>query len=214
MPQRLTPLEVSLLALDTAHTPAHVATVDIFDAGPDGLDYERLIALDPGSDRLRAAVPAARPRRPGPARRSPSGWTTRVSTSPSTSDGPRCLVRAPWSSCGSSSVGCWPAGWTGLGRCGRSTWSRGWKTTGSPWWRSPISAWWTASTHVDIGQVLLDARPQPELGTPESWRPLSEPSDVELVAGALWESANDPARAWQNVQGAATSALGDSRRGR
>ena len=34
MPQRLTPLEVSLLALDTAHTPGHVGTVDIFDAGP------------------------------------------------------------------------------------------------------------------------------------------------------------------------------------
>src|SRR4029079_12374323 len=45
MPQRLTPLEVSLLVLDTAHAPAHVATVDLFDAQPDGLDYERLIAL-------------------------------------------------------------------------------------------------------------------------------------------------------------------------
>src|SRR6188472_912687 len=45
MPQRLTPLEVSLLALDTAHTPGHVGTVDIFDAGHDGFDYERLIAL-------------------------------------------------------------------------------------------------------------------------------------------------------------------------
>ena len=44
MPQRLTPLEVSMLVLDTAHTPAHVGTVDIFDAGPDGLDYEQLIA--------------------------------------------------------------------------------------------------------------------------------------------------------------------------
>jgi len=45
MPQRLTPLEVSLLALDTAHTPGHVGTVDVFDAGPDDFDYERLIAL-------------------------------------------------------------------------------------------------------------------------------------------------------------------------
>ena len=45
MPQRLTPLEVSLLALDTAHTPGHVGTVDIFDSGPEGFEYERLIAL-------------------------------------------------------------------------------------------------------------------------------------------------------------------------
>ena len=45
MPQRLTPLEVSLMALDTAHTPGHVGTVHIFDPGPQGFDYEGLIAL-------------------------------------------------------------------------------------------------------------------------------------------------------------------------
>src|SRR5687767_2728747 len=45
MPQRLTPLEVALLALDTAHTPGHVGTLHIFDPGPEGFDYERLIAL-------------------------------------------------------------------------------------------------------------------------------------------------------------------------
>ena len=37
MPQRLTPVEVSLLALDTAHAPGHVGTVDIFDPGGDGV---------------------------------------------------------------------------------------------------------------------------------------------------------------------------------
>ena len=45
MPQRLTPLEVSLLALDTAHTPGHIGAVHIFDPGPDGFEYQRLIAL-------------------------------------------------------------------------------------------------------------------------------------------------------------------------
>ena len=45
MPQRLTPLEVSLLALDTAHTPGNAGTVDIFDSGPEGFEYERLIGL-------------------------------------------------------------------------------------------------------------------------------------------------------------------------
>ena len=57
MPQRLTPLEVSLLALDTAHTPGHVGTVHIFDPGPDGLEYERLIAL------IREAAVPPKPRR-------------------------------------------------------------------------------------------------------------------------------------------------------
>ena len=45
VPQRLSPLEVSMLALDTAHTPGHVGTIDVFEPGPDGFDYERLIAL-------------------------------------------------------------------------------------------------------------------------------------------------------------------------
>src|SRR5918998_5864915 len=45
MPQRLTALEVSLLALDTAHTPSHVGTVHIFDAGNESFEYERLIGL-------------------------------------------------------------------------------------------------------------------------------------------------------------------------
>ena len=83
MPQRLTALEVSLLALDTAHTPSHVGTVDIFDPGSESFDYERLIGLirtasrtcpDTGSGSVGA--------RGWPVR---SGSTTRTSTSPSTS---------------------------------------------------------------------------------------------------------------------------------
>jgi len=63
--------------------------------------------------------------------------------------------------------------------------------------------------NVDIGQVLLDARVDPgfEFETTE-WRPLPEPGAAELVAGALWESAQDPLLAWQNLQGVATGALG------
>ncbi len=45
MPKRLTASEVSLLALDTAHTPSHVGTVHIFDPGSESFDYERLIGL-------------------------------------------------------------------------------------------------------------------------------------------------------------------------
>ncbi|OYO19412.1 wax ester/triacylglycerol synthase family O-acyltransferase [Enemella dayhoffiae] len=44
MPQRLTAREVSMLAGDTQHTPAHVGTVDIFSASDD-FDYESLVAL-------------------------------------------------------------------------------------------------------------------------------------------------------------------------
>ena len=37
---------------------------------------------------------------------------------------------------------------------------------------------------------------------------MPEPGAAELVAGALWESANDPLLAWQNIQGAATGRSG------
>ena len=72
MPQRLTPLEVSLLALDTAHTPGNAGTVDIFDSGPEGFEYERLIGLI--RERI-AFVPRYRQRVRGiPARLAPPVW--------------------------------------------------------------------------------------------------------------------------------------------
>lgn len=45
--QRLTRREVSILALDTQHTPAHVGTVEIFEAPGSGseFDYEALVTL-------------------------------------------------------------------------------------------------------------------------------------------------------------------------
>ena len=51
--------------------------------------------------------------------------------------------------------------------------------------------------NVEIGQVLLDstARAQaiPAAGVDaDSWQPVPEPSSLELLAGALLESAQDP----------------------
>jgi diacylglycerol O-acyltransferase len=67
--------------------------------------------------------------------------------------------------------------------------------------------------NVEIGQVLLDATahshavagPGAEVA---SWNPTPEPSALELLAGALLESAQDPALALQNLRGALASALG------
>ena len=209
MPQRLTPLEVSLLVLDTAHAPAHVSTVDIFEAQPDGLDYERLIALI--GDRI-AYVPRYRQRvREVPARLAAPVWvddesfdlTFHVRRSalprPGTMEQLREFV-----------------GRVAARRLDRSR----------PLWEMYVVEGLednrfavVAKTHltlvdgvdnVDIGQVLLDARVDPdfEFGASESWRPLPEPGAAELVAGALWESAQDPLLAWQNLQGMATGALG------
>src|SRR5215207_10379095 len=65
---------------------------------------------------------------------------------------------------------------------------------------------------VDIGQVLLDPSPDAastiDGGGGEAWQPLSEPSSVDLLLGAVWENVKDPALAAANLRGALTSALG------
>ncbi len=207
MPQRLTPLEVSLLVLDTAHAPAHVATVDIFDSRPDGLDYERLIALI--RERI-AYVPRYRQRfRDVPARLAAPVWVDDESFDLTFHVRRSALPRPGTMEQLREFVGRVVA--RRMDRS-RPLWEM-YVVEGLEGDRFAV----VAKTHltlvdgvdnVDIGQVLLDARAEPDLVTPESWRPVPEPGAAELVAGALWESANDPLLAWQNIQGAATSALG------
>jgi diacylglycerol O-acyltransferase len=212
MPQRLTPLEVSLLALDTAHTPGHVGTVDIFDPGPDGFDYERLIALI--RERI-AYVPRYRQRLRGvPAQLAGPVWvddenfdlTFHVRRSALPRPGNLTQLRE----------------FVGRVLARRLDRSR-------PLWEIYLVEGLqdnqfalVAKSHlclvdgidnVEIGQVLLDSSAQSHgiAGTGAditSWDPAPEPSSVELLAGALLESAQDPAIALQNVRGALTSALG------
>ena len=212
MPQRLTPLEVSLLALDTAHTPGHVGTVDIFDAGDDGFDYERLIALI--RERI-AFVPRYRQRvRDIPARLAGPVWvddedfdlTFHVRRSALPRPGSLAQLRE----------------FVGRVLARRLDRSR-------PLWEIYLVEGLennqfalVAKSHlclvdgidnVEIGQVLLDATahshavagPGAEVA---SWDPTPEPSSLELLAGALLESAQDPAMALQNLRGALASALG------
>jgi diacylglycerol O-acyltransferase / wax synthase len=212
MPQRLTPLEVSLLALDTAHTPGHVGTVDIFDAGREGFEYERLIALI--RERI-AFVPRYRQRIRGiPAHLAGPVWvddenfdlTFHVRRSalprPGTLDQLREFV-----------------GRVLARRLDRSR----------PLWEMYLVEGLednrfavVAKSHlclvdgvdnVEVGQVLLDstahthALPSPSGGV-DPWHPVPEPSSLELLAGALFESVQDPALALQNLRGALTGALG------
>jgi diacylglycerol O-acyltransferase / wax synthase len=212
MPQRLTPLEVSLLALDTAHTPGHVGTVDIFDAGRESFEYERLIALI--RERI-AFVPRYRQRiRAIPARLAGPVWvddenfdlTFHIRRSalprPGTLDQLREFV-----------------GRVLARRLDRSR----------PLWEMYLVEGLednrfavVAKSHlclvdgvdnVEVGQVLLDstahthALPSPSGGV-DPWHPVPEPSSLELLAGALFESVQDPALALQNLRGALTGALG------
>ena len=45
MPERMRPLDMTFLTRESASTPMHVATLDIFDPPADGFDYQRLVAL-------------------------------------------------------------------------------------------------------------------------------------------------------------------------
>lgn len=207
MPERLTSLEVSMLSLDTAHTPGQVGTVDIFDAGPDGFDYERLIALI--RDRI-AFVPRYRQRvRSIPAQLAGPVWvddegfdlTFHVRRSALPRPGTMEQLRE----------------FVGRVMARRLDRSR-------PLWemylveglednrfalvsKSHLSLVDGVDT-VDIGQVLLDATQDTGHQVAETWQPLPEPSAVELLAGAMWEGAQDPALALENVRGAATAGLG------
>jgi diacylglycerol O-acyltransferase len=211
MPQRLTPLEVSLLALDTVHTPGHVGTVDIFDSGPEAVDFEGLIALI--RERI-AFVPRYRQRVRGiPARLAPPVWvddedfdlTFHVRRSALPRPGTLAQLRE---------------------LVGRVMARR--LDTSRPLWEMYLVEGLEndrlallAKSHlclvdgidtVEIGQVLLDttARPHaiPSTGTDDVWHPVPEPSSLELLIGALLESAQDPVVAIENVRGALTSALG------
>jgi diacylglycerol O-acyltransferase / wax synthase len=211
VPERLSPLEVSMLALDSAHTPGHVGTIDVFEPGPEGFDYERLIALV--RQRIEF-VPRYRQRiREVPGRLAAPIWvddenfdlTFHVRQSALPRPGTFAQLRE----------------FVGRVLARRLDRSR-------PLWEMYLVEGLegdrfalVAKSHlclvdgidtVDIGQVLLDAEPEPSASTggrsESTWRPLAEPSAVELVAGALLESAQDPVRAVQNARGALMGALG------
>jgi diacylglycerol O-acyltransferase len=59
MPERLRPLDMTFLSMETASTPMHVATLDIFEPASEGFDYARLVGLI--NDRI-AFVPRYRQR--------------------------------------------------------------------------------------------------------------------------------------------------------
>jgi diacylglycerol O-acyltransferase len=212
MPQRLTPLEVSLLALDTAHTPGHVGTVDIFDPGPEGFDYERLIALI--HERL-AFVPRYRQHVRGiPARLAAPVWvddenfdlTFHVRRSALPRPGTLDQLR--------EFVGRVIARRLDLSR---PLWEmylvEGLENNRFALLEKSHLCLVDGIDNVEIGQVLLDSTASPHAipGTgpdADSWHPVPEPSSVELLAGALLESAQDPAMALQNLRGALASVLG------
>ncbi len=56
---------------------------------------------------------------------------------------------------------------------------------------------------IDIGQVILDVTPEPQRAAAEHWTPRREPSDLDLVAGAVSEVLRSPGAAVDAVRSGA-----------
>src|SRR4051812_37975952 len=197
MPLRLGPLDVSMLALDTARTPGQVGTVDIFEAGNDGFDYERLIAL------IRQRIDFV-PRHRQRVRSVPGSLASPVWVDDENFDLTFHVRQSALPRPGSLNQLRDFAGRVLARRLDRSR----------PLWEMYLVEGLlgnrfalVAKSHlclvdgidsVDIGQVLLDADPDSATSLPErapesTWRPLPEPSSLELLVGAVWDNAREPA---------------------
>jgi diacylglycerol O-acyltransferase / wax synthase len=199
MPERLRQSDVALLALESARTPMHVATLDTFEPPDGGFDYERLVALI--ADRI-AFVPRYRQRlREVPGRVANPVWvddedfdlTFHVRRSalprPGTIAQLRDLTARIMSRRLDRSRPLWEA----------------YLVEGLERGRFAIL---TKSHHVlvdgvtvDLGQLILDdsaqARPTPEI----SWHPDRSRAGVELLGEALTESFRHPGVLADNVRG-------------
>ena len=211
MPQRLTPLEVSLLAQDTTRTPAHVGTVTVLEPGA------RSDGVDPGA--LAALVAARLPYVPR--------YRQRVVSVPGR------LAAPVWADDDDFDLS-FHVRRAALPRPGTadqldelvSTFLARRLDRSRPLWevlvvegleRGRVAvvekahlALVDGEDTVDLAQVLLDADPEASSaddGAPE-WHPALEPGPVDLVVGALWETTQDQTRAVDNLRGLVTGALG------
>jgi diacylglycerol O-acyltransferase / wax synthase len=200
VPDRLSLLDASFLYLEEPTTPMHVGSVAVFDPPAEGFDYERLVALV--SARI-AYVPRYRQRVRGvPGRLANPVWvddegfdvTYHVRRSalprPGTEEQLLELVARVQARQLDRSRPLWEVylveGLQG-GRFAIVTKSHQALVDG-------VNA-------VDIGQVILDDSPEtPDVPT-DTWKPAPEPSDLELVAGALAEVVRSPGNLTDSVRG-------------
>jgi len=191
MSERLRASDLALLADETLQTPMHNATLEIFDPGDSGFDYDALLAhID---DRI-AFVPRYRQHvRHIPARLANPVWVddenfdlayhVRRSAlpSPGTLDELRELTARIMSRRLDPARPLWEVYFVeGLqgGRVALLSKSHQILVDG-------IST-------VDLGQVLLDVDPGPRQLVLEDWRPAEEPTPTSLALTALTQSARDP----------------------
>jgi diacylglycerol O-acyltransferase / wax synthase len=191
MGERLRSDDLALLVTESASTPMHNATLEVFEAPADGFDYHRLVGLI--ADRI-AFVPRYRQRiRTVPGRLANPVWVDdddfdlafHVRRSalprPGSMDQLRDLVARIMS--------------RQLDR-NRPLWEV-YLIEGLEHGRFAI----LSKSHqvlvdgvstVDLGQVILDVAPEPRDTVPDDWRPTPAPGPPGLVAAAVAESLRNP----------------------
>ena len=194
MADRLSPLDVSFLYMETSTTAMHVGGVGVFQPPEDGFDYDRLVELI--SQRI-ALVPRYRQRvRVVPGRIANPVWvddedfdvTYHVRRSalpkPGTPAQLRDLVGRLQSRQLDRSRPLWEIylveGLEG-GKVGVITKTHHAMVDG-------VAA-------VDIGTVILDLTPEPREVPEDDWRPEREPGTLALVAGAVTDLVKRPTQA-------------------
>jgi WS/DGAT/MGAT family acyltransferase len=203
VPDRLSPLDVSFLYFEEPTTPMHVGAVAVFQLPPDGFDHDRL--LDLISDRI-PFVPRYRQRiRWVPGRLANPVWVDDENFDIAYHVRRSALPR--------------PGTDEQLDELVARVQSRP-LDRNRPLWEMYLVeglsdnrfALLTKTHHamvdgvaaVDIGQVILDTSPEPRDAVPDTWSPASEPSRVELVAGALVETVRRPAAVLDTARGGLT----------
>ena len=201
VPDRLNSLDASFLYLEEATTAMHVGSVMVFDPPERRLRLRPAGAAHLGPDRVRAALPPAGPRDPRPPGQPGVGRRRELRRHlPRAPVGP-ARSRAPTSSCRSSSPGSSRGRSTATARCGRSTSSRGWRRAGSRSSPSRTRPSSTASTPSTSPTSSSTATPAAEGLVTDTWRPPREPSDVELLTGALVDAVRRPSEVVENIRG-------------
>lgn len=200
MPDRLSPLDASFLYLEGPMTGMHVGSVSVFQAPPEGFDYDQLLALV--SARI-AYVPRFRQRvRTVPGRLANPVWVDdedfdvayhvrrAALPRPGTDEQLHELV---------ARVQARP-----LDRS-RPLWEL-YLVEGLRGGRFAV----VTKTHqavvdgvvgIDIAQVILDDSSRAAEPPTDSWVPAKEPSDVELVAGAVADQLSSPRALAETLHG-------------
>lgn len=206
MPESLTDLEMSLLALDTPHTPGHTGTVDVFEGDAD-FDYEHLIGL------IRDRIPFV-PRYRMRVRTIPFGLGSSMWVEDEDFDLTFHVRRSALPRPGTMEQLREFVGRVMARRLDRER----------PLWEMYLveglqgnrfalvtkshQALVDGVDTVDIGQMLLDETATPRETPAESWQPLPEPSTVELIASSLFQGVQDPSVAVANARRGVLNALG------